>query len=246
LNVKKPSDEASEARVGERPAPRPRKITLNLEAVPLRLPGEEQGSSISQEGLTSVAGATSEDAHLDAWNVDRVVRSSFPPSAPVSLTGLSPVAESEAYAPATEAEDNEGDVLELVGRKSRPTPSLDLMSEMSERFALGDFSGCLRAAELLLGQHPEHELARHYAQESRQKLESLFVSRLTAHGRVPKLAVRESEVRWLGLDSRMGFLLSRIDGSSDYETIVELSGMPRLEALRCLIDLADAKVIRIV
>ena len=117
---------------------------------------------------------------------------------------------------------------------------------MSERFALGDFSGGLRAAELVLGQDPEQELARHYAHESRQKLESLYLSRLSSQGRVPKLALPESEIRWLGLDSRMGFLLSRIDGSSDYETILELSGMPRLEALRSLVELVDAKVIRIV
>ena len=98
----------------------------------------------------------------------------------------------------------------------------------------------------MLGQDPAQELARHYAHESRQKLESLYLSRLSSQGRVPKLALPETEIRWLGLDSRMGFLLSRIDGSSDYETILELSGMPRLEALRSLVELVDAKVIRIV
>ena len=144
------------------------------------------------------------------------------------------------------SEEREGDALALAGRKSRPMPVLDLASEMSERFALGDFSGALRAAELVLGQEPEHELARVYAHESRQKLEGLYLSRLGSQGRVPVLALPESEIRWLGLDSRMGFLLSRIDGTSDYETIVELSGMPRLEALRSLVELMDAKVIRIV
>ena len=83
---------------------------------------------------------------------------------------------------------------------------------MTERFALGDFSGCLRAAELLLGQDRGHDLAAHYARESREKLEELYTSRLTAKGRIPVLAVLESDVRWLGLDPRVGFLISRIDG----------------------------------
>ncbi len=126
------------------------------------------------------------------------------------------------------------------------TAVLDLVSEMAERFALGDFSGCLRVAELLLGQDESHSLATHYARESRQKLEGLYVARITALGRIPQLAVPDSEVQWLGLDSRLGFLLSRIDGESDYETLLDLSGMPRMEALRCLVELVETRIVRIV
>jgi hypothetical protein len=117
---------------------------------------------------------------------------------------------------------------------------------MAERFALGDFSGCLRVSELLLGQESEHLLAAHYARESRDKLETLLTSRLTARGSTPLLVVAESEIRWLGLDSRVGLLVSHIDGEASVDEVVAASGMPRLEGLRCLLELVEAKVVRLV
>jgi hypothetical protein len=117
---------------------------------------------------------------------------------------------------------------------------------MAERFALGDFSGCLRVAQLLLGQDAEHTLAAHYARESHEKLEEHYVSRLTSHGHTPVLIVPESEIHWLGLDSRVGLLVSHIDGSCDVDDVVVRSGMARLEGLRCLLELVEAKVVRLV
>jgi hypothetical protein len=231
----------------ERAVAKGRKITLTLEAVALHLPGEEPTPRPpTQDALPRVEDASEDGAPLDAWSADRVRRSSFPPSAVKRIPVRPPAREASTEHRLLEPRESDGDALALAGRRSRPTPTLDLVSEMSERFALGDFSGALRAAELMLGQDTEQELARHYAHESRQKLESLYLSRLSSQGRVPRLALPESEIRWLGLDSRMGFLLSRIDGTSDYETILEVSGMPRLEALRSLVELVDAKVIRIV
>jgi hypothetical protein len=258
--VKKLEDETGEGENAGFGPPRGRKVTLGLRGVSLRLPGEELADDALAESPLP-GGAEWQGAPLDGWSADRVERGSLPPP-PEAVRGagsLRPPAP-RASSPASRALEPSaspggevlraagevGNALELADRPSRPTPALNLVSEMSERFALGDFSGSLRAAELLLGQDPEHELARRYAGESRNKLESLYISRLFAHGRVPRLALRESEIRWLGLDSRMGFLLSRIDGTSDYETLLELSGMPRLEALRCLLELVEAKVVRIV
>lgn len=47
----------------------------------------------------------------------------------------------------------------------------------------------------------------------------------------------------LPLDHRAGFLLSLMDGSLDIESLVEVSGMPRDEALRIVRDLHDSGVI---
>lgn len=222
-----------------------RKITLNLQAISLGLPEDDELERVAEgDSERSSSIPPEERAHLDAWNADRVERASLPPAAAQSISvHPSSPPESEQV---SELSDSALGALELAGRKSQPTPMLDLVSEMAERFALGDFSGCLRASELLLGQDETHSLAIHYARESRQKLEGLYISRLTALGRIPQLVVKESEIRWLGLDSRMGFLLSRIDGISDCETLLELSGMPRMEALRCLIELVESKIVRIV
>lgn len=220
-----------------------RKITLNLQALSLGLPEDEPADApASAEYPSSIPPA--ERAHLDAWNADRVERASLPPASTQGISVHPPKSEPPHALPLDR--HTRGDALDLAGRVSLRVATLDLVSEMAERFALGDFSGCLRAAELLLGQDESHSLAQHYARESRSKLEALYVARITVMGRIPQLAVDDSEVKWLGLDSRLGFLLSRIDGESDYETLLDLSGMPRMEALRCLMELVESKVVRIV
>lgn len=129
--------------------------------------------------------------------------------------------------------------IELVDH-ARPLPATDLKTEMAECFALGDFSGSLRAAELVLGNRPDDPAALRYARSSREKLEQLYGSRLGRFEQIPYVVVPESEIRWLGLDHRAGFLLSRIDGVSDIETLLDIAAMPRLEALKTLIELMEA------
>jgi hypothetical protein len=61
---------------------------------------------------------------------------------------------------------------------------------------------------------------------------------------VPYLAVAPSTLRELGVDHRTGFLLAEIDGRLDLESLVDVSGMPRLDALRILFRLLEDKIVR--
>ncbi|MFO0678487.1 MAG: hypothetical protein U0169_18260 [Polyangiaceae bacterium] len=45
------------------------------------------------------------------------------------------------------------------------------------------------------------------------------------------------------LDHRAGFLLSMIDGMSDLETILDMSGMGEMDALKILYELVQQRVI---
>jgi hypothetical protein len=139
------------------------------------------------------------------------------------------------------------EAIALVATRSRPPGSsvLDLAGEMLDRYALGDFSGALLAAEIVLGKEPGHVEARKCAQSCRERLSHLHLSRLGGGDRVPRVAVQGSEVRWLGLDHRAGFLLSRIDGNSTIEELVDLSGMPRHEALKLLVELLEAGALQL-
>lgn len=136
----------------------------------------------------------------------------------------------------------QNDAIALVSRRSRPPGSsvLDLAGEMLDRFALGDFSGALLAAEIVLGKDPTHAEARRCAASCRDRLSDMHLSRLGGANRIPQIAVAGSEVRWLGLDHRAGFLLSRVDGRSTIDELVDLSGMARHEALKVLVELVDS------
>ncbi len=115
-----------------------------------------------------------------------------------------------------------------------------LRREMRERFALGDFSGALGAAELLLGASPEDEEARRFAGACRSRLEQMAVVRLGGPSVVLRPCAEARELRWMGLDSRAAFVLSRIDGVHPLEDLLDTFGMPRLEALRVLLELLEA------
>jgi hypothetical protein len=53
----------------------------------------------------------------------------------------------------------------------------------------------------------------------------------------------QEKIKLLPLDHRAGFLLSLMDGVTDLETLLEISPMPRGEALRVVRDLFEAGVV---
>lgn len=212
------------------------RVTLSLDGPPLQLPEELAVHEVDVRHSSQPA-----PQFLDAWSADRVRRSSLPPSA--SVAGFSTLPpENDTEVP---DDGSDSDLLALVGR-ARPAQAFDLVTEMTDRFALGDYSGALRAAQLLLGQDPEHELGQHYERESQQKLEELYSSRLRVRGGVLCLDRPVGDLAWLGLDPQVMALLSLIDGEAEYESLVARSGMPRLWALRALVELLDARVVRLV
>lgn len=166
-----------------------------------------------------------------------------------------PAGPASAPAPERDQRDSEGHALELVDRSQSGTPEfgerrqtvtqeLDFAGEMVDRYALGDFSGALRAAELLLGREPEHEEAARYAHACRERLEQLYSARLGSLSEVPQVAVAESEKRWLGLDHRAASLLAEIDGERCIEGILQQSSMARIDTLKTLTELLDLGAIR--
>ncbi len=59
----------------------------------------------------------------------------------------------------------------------------------------------------------------------------------------PIVTMVPDQLKRLPLDNRAGFLLSLMDGAIDLDTVVELSAMPRAEALRAVRGLVDAGVV---
>ena len=64
--------------------------------------------------------------------------------------------------------------------------------------------------------------------------------------RRPRVKINPSEVMWLSLDHRAGFVLSQIDGQVSYEDLLTVSGMSRFETCRIVAQLFDEGVIETV
>jgi hypothetical protein len=119
------------------------------------------------------------------------------------------------------------------------------MAEVRARYALDDLTGALQMAELVLGSDETNVEAKQFASSCRQRLEQLYTSQLGPLDAVPRVDVPDTDIRWLGLDHRAGFMLSRIDGLTSLDELLDLSGMERLEALKTVLSLVDAGAIRI-
>lgn len=223
----------------------PKRVTLKWEAPPLALPGEAAPSAAGPESSelslpdlledepTSRPSSIPPPEHAegaDGWERQRP-RLTPPPFRPPS-------------SPPSALDADAGGALDLVDRRSRPAASADLAVEMSDRYALGDYTAALRAAELILGRDPQHEPAREIARSCRDHLIMFYRSHLGAPSRVPTVAVDSAEVRWLGLDHRAAFLLSRVDGQHTVAELVDVSGMAELEALKTLVELLDVGAVR--
>lgn len=115
--------------------------------------------------------------------------------------------------------------------------------EMNDRISLGDYSGALDIAEKLLAIDPSDVGVRACAETCRSVLRQMYSARLGPLDRVPVVMVPRDQFRWLSIDHRAGFVLSLIDGVSTLEMLLDVSGMPELDALRILSDLAQQRII---
>jgi hypothetical protein len=139
-----------------------------------------------------------------------------------------------------------------VAQRAAPSPSTpaitqiaveDPAAEMRERASLGDYTGALEMAELLLAADPGHEEAVECMANYRAILEKMYSAKLGPLDRAPIVVVPRAQLRWLSIDHRAGFILSLIDGTSPIEMIIDVSGMPKLDALRILHELVQQRIV---
>jgi hypothetical protein len=167
-----------------------------------------------------------------------------------SPTALPPSAHPAAspVGPIPPPSDIEAAVLGAI-RASASAPEItgrtieDPVAEMRERASLGDFTGALEMAELILAADPGNLDAAECAENCRSVLEHMYAARLGPSDGVPVVVVPQAQMQWLSIDHRAGFVLSLIDGSSTLEMIIDVSGMQRLDALRILHALVQQRIV---
>ena len=130
----------------------------------------------------------------------------------------------------------------LRGLTAPPAEDPEVVA-MKDRYATGDFSGALVVAEGILENHPTHDEALRCQERCTEVLSQMYLARLGSLTQVVQVALSGDQIRWLSLDHRAGFLLSLVDGISSIDELLDISSMPRLEALRILYGLLDQRVI---
>jgi hypothetical protein len=129
---------------------------------------------------------------------------------------------------------------ELRALEAEDDPEL---AAVQERFDRGDFFGAANRAEALLEQRPDFEAARRYLESAREALVQMYIGRLGSGTTVLRVAMRPDEIQGLSLDHRSGFLISLIDGVATLDEVLDMSGMPPLDALRLLYEMREQGVV---
>ena len=130
-----------------------------------------------------------------------------------------------------------------VERDTRSTPVPD--------FDLGDFAH-KSEIEARTDPDPEFELELKSGivpifsvEESHRVREAAYETRLGSLTAVPTLRVGPEVYRALSLDPPAAFLIANMDGICTIEMLLDVAGMPRLEALRILVELMEEHVIEL-
>jgi hypothetical protein len=133
--------------------------------------------------------------------------------------------------------------VETVRRPAPPEPAKPRDVEMTDRVSLGDYSGALEIAEQILKDNPRDASAKACAENCRTVLRQMYATRIGPLERVPVVLVPRDQLRWLSIDHKAGFVLSLVDGVSSVEMILDVGGMPELDTLRILSELAQQRII---
>ena len=109
----------------------------------------------------------------------------------------------------------------------------------------GDHEQALFLLTRLMELAPLHPEANELAGECRQALERDCLSAVGSKAAVLVVAVPPDELKRFTLDNVSGFLLSVLDGATDVETVLDISGLPRLLALRHLRSLLERGIVAV-
>jgi hypothetical protein len=102
-----------------------------------------------------------------------------------------------------------------------------------------DLDRAVLAIDAAFAEEADTALAQKMIQQSRDQILSVLHDYLGNLDRRPQLSRALHDVLDEPLDSRAAFLLSRVDGNLTYDELLDVSGMPRLEACRYLCQLVS-------
>ena len=108
----------------------------------------------------------------------------------------------------------------------------------------GELDKAVAAVDLALSEDPNSALAQKLIHRNREAIMTTFQAYMGDLERQPQLARPLHELASAPISPRAAFLLSRIDGMLTIDEILDVSGMPRLEAYRHLCQLFLRGILR--
>lgn len=108
----------------------------------------------------------------------------------------------------------------------------------------GDAEKAVSAVDLAMSEDPNSALGQKLITRHRDTILSVFQGYIGDLERMPQLARPLHELQDAPISPRAAFLLSRVDGTLTVDELLDVSGMPRLEAYRHLCQLCLRGILR--
>jgi hypothetical protein len=121
----------------------------------------------------------------------------------------------------------------------------ELLRQAEEWAGKGDYLKAVLAVEAASKDDEDGTVAPALLHRHRELLYRIYEGHIGDLTAVPLVAVPLHEIAGESLDHRTGFLLSRIDGMLTFEDILDIAGMPRMEAYQILSSLLRKGVIEV-
>jgi hypothetical protein len=130
----------------------------------------------------------------------------------------------------------------LIPGRAIPDAVAAHLDRAHHAFERADLEGAAKAAQEafacdLTGQGNEIRYAE------RALILRIFEAQLGSLSRVPHVVQSGGVIATLGLDHRAGFMLDRIDGMTSVDDLLDIAGMPRIDALYMIVTLLKHNVI---
>jgi hypothetical protein len=155
------------------------------------------------------------------------------PFDPIDARSAEVLEEVDAGAPPDEAKDDQ--------TRRRITMLLQRAIEYS---AAHDLERAVAAADLALSEDPNSVLGQKLITRNKDTIMHVFQAFIGDLERMPQLAKPLHELASAPISPRAAFLLSRIDGTLTIDELLDVSGMPRMEAYRHLCQLFLRGILR--
>jgi len=157
----------------------------------------------------------------------------IPAMDPIDARGAEILEEIDRHAPANES------------REDRTRRRITALLERAIEWGRGpDLARAVTAVDLALSEDPNSALAQKLIHRNRDTIMNAFQGFLGDLQRTPALARPLHELASAPISPRAAFLLSRVDGTLSLDEILDVSGMPRLEAYRYLCQLFLRGILR--
>jgi hypothetical protein len=129
-------------------------------------------------------------------------------------------------------------------REDKTRRRITTLFEKALEWSATDLERAVAAVDLALSEDPSSALAQKLIHRNRETIMSVFQAYLGNLQRTPQLARPLHELASAPISPRAAFLLSRIDGLLSIDEILDVCGMPRLEAYRYLCQLFLRGILR--